>query len=96
MKKAIIALALLLLSLAVLLPFASSGPDALEKVAGTFGVQQQAAIWHGLMPDYAVAFLENSYVSTLLAGIFGIILVLAATLLLGKVMFSKSRQAQEN
>ena len=71
MKKALVFVGLVLVSLAVLLPFASSSPDGLEKVAGTFGAQQQTPIWQGLMPDYSVAALGNSYVSTLLAGIFG-------------------------
>ena len=47
MKKALIALALVLVGLAVLLPFASSSPDALEKVAETFGVQQQTLVLQG-------------------------------------------------
>ncbi len=95
MKKALIALTLVLVGLAVLLPFASSSPDALEKVAETFGVQQ-ASVWQGLMPDYTVAVLGNGYASTLVAGVFGVIVVLAATLVLGKVMFSKSAKVQEN
>jgi hypothetical protein len=96
MKKALIALTLVLVGLAVLLPFASSNPDALEKVAETFGVQQQTLVWQGLMPDYTVAVLGNGYVSTLVAGVFGVIMVLAATLLLGKVMASKTEKVQEN
>ena len=60
MKKALVFVGLVLVSLAVLLPFASSSPDGLEKVAGTFGAQQQTPIWQGLMPDYSVAALGNS------------------------------------
>jgi hypothetical protein len=36
------------------------------------------------MTDYSVSLIGNSYVSTLLAGIFGAVMVLLATLLLGK------------
>ena len=96
MKKALVFVGLVLVSLAVLLPFASSSPDGLEKVAGTFGAQQQTPIWQGLMPDYSVAALGNSYVSTLLAGIFGTMAVLLATLLFGKVIISKSGKIKEN
>ncbi len=96
MKKALVALAVVLVGLAVLLPFASSSPDALEKVTATFGAQSQTLVWQGLMPNYTVALLGNGYVSTLLAAVFGIMVVLGATLLLGKVVFSKSAKAQEN
>jgi cobalt/nickel transport protein len=96
MKKALVFVGLVLVSLAVLLPFASSSPDGLEKVTGTFGVQQQTPIWQGLMPDYSVAALGNSYVSTLLAGIFGTLMVLLTTLLLGKVMVPKNGKIKEN
>lgn len=96
MRKAIIALALVLVALAVLLPFASSSPDALEKVTATFGVPQQTSGWQGLMPDYTVAALGNGYVSSLLAAVFGIAVVLAATLLVGKVMFPKNAKPQKN
>ena len=96
MKKALSAIALVLVGLAVLLPFASSSPDGLEKVAGTFGAQQQTPVWQGLMPDYSVAALGNSYVSTLVAGIFGTLMVLLTTLLLGKVMAPKNGKIKGN
>jgi hypothetical protein len=88
MKKALI-MVLVLIGLAVFLPFASSSPDGLEKVTSTLGAQEQASVWQGLMPDYSIALVGNSYVSTLLAGIFGTTAVLAATLLVGKVITSK-------
>ena len=96
MKKALVFVGLVLVSLAVLLPFASSSPDGLEKVTGTFGVQQQTPIWQGLMPDYSVVALGNSYVSTLVAGIFGTLMVLLTTLLLGKVMVPKNGKIKGN
>ena len=96
MKKALVFVGLVLVSLAVLLPFASNSPDGLEKATGTFGVQQQTPIWQGLMPDYSVAALGNSYVSTLLAGIFGTLMVLLTTLLLGKVMAPKNGKIKGN
>jgi cobalt/nickel transport protein len=87
MKKAYISIiALVLFSLAVLLPFASSSPDGLEKVTSTFGAQQQTQIWQGLMPDYSVSLIGNGYISTLLAGVFGVCIVAVASLLLGKVI----------
>ncbi len=94
MKKTLVALAVILVGLAVLLPFASSSPDALEKVTSTFGATQQPSGWQGLMPDYTVTALGGGYASTLLAAVFGIVVVLAATLLLGKVMFPKNTKPQ--
>ena len=96
MKKALVFVGLVLVSLAVLLPFASSSPDGLEKVTAAFGIQQQTPIWQGLMPDYSVAALGNSYVSKLLAGIFGTLMVLLTTLLLGKVMVPKNGKIKGN
>jgi cobalt/nickel transport protein len=95
MKKALSALALILIGLAVVLPFASTSPDGLEKVTETFGVQQQTSFWEGVLPDYSVAVLGNGYISTLIAGVFGIMVVLIASLLLGKVM-AKDGKAPKN
>jgi ABC-type Fe3+ transport system permease subunit len=86
MKKTLIVVVLILVSLAVLLPFASSNPDALEKVTSTYDVQEQTPVWQGIMPDYSVATLGDSYVSTLIAGSVGTLIVLAACLLIGKSM----------
>jgi cobalt/nickel transport protein len=95
MKKALSAIALVLVGLVVLLPFASSSPDGLEKVTQTFGMQQQTSMWEGLLPDYSVAMLGNGYASTLLAGIFGVIVVFVASLLFGKVMVSKNGKIEK-
>lgn len=89
MKKYLIASALLIIFLAVFIPLASSDPDGLEKVAETLGVEEQNPIWSGLMPDYAVAVVENSYLSTLIAGVFGTLAVLATALLLGRSVRQK-------
>ena len=94
MKKIFIIAALILVSLAVLLPFASSNPDALEKVTSTYDVQEQTPVWQGIMPDYSVAILGDSYVSTLIAGSIGTVIVLGACLLIGKTM--KQKPALEN
>ncbi|MGF3521569.1 MAG: PDGLE domain-containing protein [Candidatus Bathyarchaeia archaeon] len=89
MKKYLAASAVLIVFLAVFIPLASSDPDGLEKVAETLGVEEQEPIWVGLMPDYAVAAVENSYLSTLLAGVFGTLAVLAAALLFGRLVHQK-------
>jgi hypothetical protein len=83
MKKYLIVSVLILVCLTVLIPFASEYPDGLETVAETFGVKEHEPVWKGLMPDYTLPTVDNPYLSTLLAGIFGVLIVLGVALLLG-------------
>ena len=94
MKKHLAVIALIVVFLAVFIPLASSNPDGLERVAENFGVEEHAPFWNGLMSDYAIAAIADPYVSTLLAGIFGTLMVLLAGLLLGKVMTPKSQVSE--
>ena len=93
-RKYAIAILLLVVFLAAFIPFASSSPDGLETVASSLGVQPQT-IWQGFMSDYSVSALGNGYVSTLVAGFFGIVFVLTATLALGKAITKKSQTGSE-
>jgi len=86
MKGYLKALILILICLAILMPLASDFPDGLETVAETLGIEEHEPLWKGLMPDYTLTIIDNPYISTLLAGIFGVLLVLCATLLLGTIM----------
>lgn len=95
MREYVAATVLIMVFIAVFVPLASSNPDGLEKVAQTFGAREQKPIWNGLMTDYSFSLIGNSYVSSLLAGIFGAVIVLLATLLLGKIMASKSSKKLE-
>ena len=90
MKKTIVALAIIFVGLAVLLPFASSNPDAMDAVTGNFSVQGQTSIWQGIMPDYS-ASVGNGYTSTLIAGFIGVIIVVLAGLVVGKVLAPKKQ-----
>jgi len=92
MKGYVKALILILVCLAVLIPFASSDPDGLEKVAETLGVEETESPSAGLMPDYTVPVVENDYGSTLTAGVVGVFLVLGAALVLGKSMAKTVKQ----
>ncbi len=83
MKGYLKVLILILACLAVLIPLASNAPDGLEKVAETIGIEEHEPVWTGLMPDYTIPAIDNSYISTLVAGVFGVILVLGVTLMLG-------------
>ena len=92
MKGYVKALFLILVCLGVLIPFVSSDPDGLEKVAETLGVEATESPSAGLMPDYTVPAVENAYSSTLAAGVIGVFLVLGATLVLGKSMAKPVKQ----
>ena len=95
MKKYLVAIILLVVFLAVFIPFASSSPDGLEKVAQSLGVKELEPLWKGFMFDYSVEVFENPYVSTLLAGVFGTLMVLAASFVFGKVIIKGQREIQD-
>jgi len=90
MKKHIVAVvAAIMVFLAVFIPLASSSPDGLERVVENFGIEEAAPLWKGVMSDYTIAAIANPYISTLLAGILGTLMVLVAGFVLGKVINTK-------
>jgi cobalt/nickel transport protein len=91
MKSYFKALILILVCLALLIPFASGYPDGLEKVAKNLGVKENESLVAGIMPDYTVPTIENSYLSTLVAGVLGVFLVIGAALVLGMIMTKANR-----
>ncbi|MCS7115517.1 MAG: PDGLE domain-containing protein [Nitrososphaerota archaeon] len=86
MKRPIKVFLIILVGFAVLVPFASTDPDGLEKVSETLEIEEPEPVWKGLMPDYTLPAVENPYLSTLLAGFFGAFLVLGVSFALGKVI----------
>jgi ABC-type sulfate transport system permease component len=95
-KKEVAALCLIMIFLAVFVPFASSNPDGLEKVVITYGAQEHQSSWSGLMADYSLTAVDNSYVSTILAGILGMFTVLLAAFLLGRAIEPKKTSISED
>ncbi len=89
MKKYIVATVLLVVFLAISIPFASSSPDGLETVVSSLEVKPQS-IWQGFMSDYSMLGLGNNYLSTLLAGFVGVVFVLLASLALGKAITKRN------
>lgn len=89
MKKIFIAFFLIITFLVILIPLASSNPDGLEKVVETYGPQENQNLWNGIMADYSFFLIGNRYVSTLVAGIFGVIAVLVTGLFVTKVLAPK-------
>jgi len=94
MRKYLLGISLIVIFLVIFLPSVSTNPDGLEKVAETFGVEEQAPIWKGFLSDYSIG-VGNPYVSTLLAGVFGALLVLLASLILGKSVEKKGNAVSE-
>jgi len=83
-----IAISLIVVSLS---PFASANPDGLERVAGDLGfLQAGRAAPFSIIPDYAVPFLGQTPLSTIIAGVIGLAVVGGIIALLGQGMKAKS------
>jgi cobalt/nickel transport system permease protein len=72
--------------LAVLIsPFASGNPDGLERVAENIGfLDTSLDAPYNILPDYNIPFLGETAISTVLAGIVGVIILFSLLLLLGR------------
>ena len=72
-------------------PFASSSPDGLERVAGDQGFLGNArAALFSIIPDYTVPGVDGN-LSTILAGLIGVVLVFAIMLLVGRILARRKR-----
>jgi hypothetical protein len=71
----------------VLAPLASSDPDGLERVAEDQGFIERAQnFFSGLLGDYAIPGVDNEWLSTVLAGLLGVVIVVAIVLILGRLV----------
>jgi hypothetical protein len=95
MNKQFAVITAIMVFLAVFIPLASSSPDGLERVVENFGVAEQMPMWNGVMSDYAIVAIADPYVSTLLAGVFGTLMVLIAGFVLGKVITPKKTKTPQ-
>jgi hypothetical protein len=55
--------------------FASAHPDALERISEDFGFASLAKQNPSFFEDYQVAFINNDFLSTFVAAIFGLVLI---------------------
>jgi hypothetical protein len=94
MKKYIAAIVLLIVFLGILTPLASSNPDGLQKVAKSLGVEQTESSWKGMMSNTFVEALKDPYVSKLVTGVLGTLIVLAASLILGIVITKRAESSR--
>jgi cobalt/nickel transport system permease protein len=87
------ALAGVILSVVVILlsPFASANPDGLERVATDLGFinRGQSAVYN-ILPDYTLPFLGQTPLSTIMAGVIGMLVVLALALMAGRSLQKRS------
>jgi cobalt/nickel transport system permease protein len=87
------AVAGVVLSLVVILlsPFASANPDGLERVATDLGFinRGQSAVYN-ILPDYTLPILGQTPLSIIMAGLIGMLVVLALGLIAGRSLQKKS------
>ena len=71
----------------VLAPLASSDPDGLERVAEDQGFLDLARnLFAGLLADYAIPGVDNAWLSTVLAGLLGVVIVAVVVAVLGRLV----------
>ena len=81
--------------LVLLAPFASGHPDGLEWVAGMTGFSESAqdSPFH-LLPDYTIPLLGESGLSTILAGIAGVLVVAVVIISAARLLRKSGRVAK--
>ena len=85
----------LALGLVLLSPLASSDPDGLERVAEDTGFLDRAEdAPYAVMPDYAFPGIENSAVSTIVAGLIGALLLFGVGYGLAWLLRRRSERAR--
>ena len=90
-RGSVVAGVLISLIVVLLSPFASASPDGLERVAETLGFLDSAQpAPYEIIPDYTVPFLGETALSTIVAGVIGLIVVGIIVVLLGQRMKAKS------
>ena len=62
----------LILSLTLITPYASSSPDGLESVASNFGLEETDGVVL-LLEDYGISSVNNNFVSTILSALLGVL-----------------------
>ena len=65
---------LLILSLTLITPYASSSPDGLESVASEFGFEETDGIVL-LLEDYGISSINNNFVSTVASALLGVLAI---------------------
>ena len=88
----VVGLAIAALIVVVLAPLASPDPDGLERVAQDQGFLQSARdALYSIIPDYTVPGVDGN-LSTILAGLIGIVIVFGVMILLGRLLARRRSQ----
>jgi cobalt/nickel transport system permease protein len=87
----VIAGVLITLVVISLSPLASVHPDGLNRVATDLGFIQAAKTGVGPLAGYTVPFLANSPVAKIIAGVLGLVVVMAVVLVAGRSLQKKSK-----
>lgn len=95
MKKYIIAVVLIIVVLAALLPFVSKTPDGLQSLVANNSAAQEPT-WNGIIGDYSIVAVNNPYLSALLAGIIGTTVVFLVAFIFGKASSKKKNKPTES
>jgi len=81
-----------LAALAVVLisPLASANPDGLERVAGDLGFLHVGQAGSGPLANYVFPLISSASLSTIAAGVIGVLVVLAVVILTGRMLNRRS------
>lgn len=87
----IVAGGIITLLVVLISPFASADPDGLERVAGNLGfLDAGQSSPFSIIPDYTLPFLGETALSTILAGVVGIVVVALVMVLVGRGLKARS------
>jgi hypothetical protein len=81
---------IVILAVFLYVPTFIAGPDGLEAVFETYGFTPPNPIWNGLLPDYTIPWIMDAWVTSLLSGILGTLIVFAIAYAFGKVIIAKT------
>lgn len=74
-------------AVAILSPLASADPDGLERVAGDLGfIELGADAPYQVLPDYTIPFLGETALSTIVAGVIGLLIVAALVYIVARAI----------
>jgi hypothetical protein len=81
----------------LLAPLASPDPDGLERVAEDHGflAQAQGALY-SIMPDYSVPGLDDPTVTTIAAGLVGVLIVFLVVWGIGALLMRRRTRASDH
>ncbi|MHA1131080.1 MAG: PDGLE domain-containing protein [Candidatus Helarchaeota archaeon] len=81
-----LAVIIVVLAAFLYIPTYIAGPDGLEAVFQTYGFEPTGTPWVGLFPDYAFPGISSPFITSLMAGIVGTLIVFMVAYGFGKLM----------